>query len=87
MPHAGNKPNPYLSCIPKPPGLGRTGARILVEALAMRQRGHPAGFACDPRELYRRALRKFPVNPDFGGRTTWGLDQAAPVLVLGHLTS
>ncbi len=37
-------------------GWGGQERRILVEALAMRQRGHRLAFACDPRgELYRRA--------------------------------
>ena len=51
-------------------GWGGQERRILVEALAMRQRGHRSAFACDPRgELYRRArLQNFPVTPlVFGG--------------------
>jgi glycosyltransferase involved in cell wall biosynthesis len=53
-------------------GWGGQERRILVEALAMRQRGHRLAFACDLRgELYRRArLRDFPVVPlVFGGRS------------------
>jgi len=44
-------------------GWGGQERRILVEAEAMRQRGHRLLFACDPRgELHRRAGRKaFPV--------------------------
>lgn len=52
-------------------GWGGQERRILVEALAMRQRGHRLAFACDHRgELYRRALQQgFPVTPlIFGGR-------------------
>jgi glycosyltransferase involved in cell wall biosynthesis len=51
-------------------GWGGQERRILVEALAMRQRGHQSAFACDPRgELYRRVrLQNFPVTPlIFGG--------------------
>jgi glycosyltransferase involved in cell wall biosynthesis len=51
-------------------GWGGQEQRILVEALAMRQRGHRPVFACDPRgELYRRAQEQnFPVTPIvFGG--------------------
>jgi glycosyltransferase involved in cell wall biosynthesis len=51
-------------------GWGGQERRILVEALAMRQRGHQSLFACDPRgELCRRArLQNFPVTPlVFGG--------------------
>ena len=51
-------------------GWGGQERRILVEALAMRQRGHLLALACDPRgELYRRArLHRFPVTPlTFGG--------------------
>jgi glycosyltransferase involved in cell wall biosynthesis len=52
-------------------GWGGQERRILVEAQAMRQRGHRLAFACDPRgELYRRARQQnFPVTPlTFGGR-------------------
>jgi glycosyltransferase involved in cell wall biosynthesis len=52
-------------------GWGGQERRILVEALAMRQRGHRPAFVCDPRgELYRRAQQqRFPVTPlTFGGR-------------------
>jgi glycosyltransferase involved in cell wall biosynthesis len=52
-------------------GWGGQERRILVEALAMRQRGHRPAFACDPRgELHRRALQqRFPVTAlTFGGR-------------------
>ena len=52
-------------------GWGGQERRILVEALAMRQRGHRPAFACDPRgELYERARQQgFPVTPlRFGGR-------------------
>src|SRR5512134_3228364 len=51
-------------------GWGGQERRILMEALAMRQRGHRLIFACDQRgELYRRArLQRFPVTPlAFGG--------------------
>lgn len=51
-------------------GWGGQERRILVEALAMRQRGHRLTFACDPRgELYRRVrLQRFSVTPlTFGG--------------------
>jgi glycosyltransferase involved in cell wall biosynthesis len=51
-------------------GWGGQERRILVEALAMRQRGHRPVFACDLRgELYRRVRgRDFPVTPlVFGG--------------------
>jgi len=51
-------------------GWGGQERRILVEALAMRQRGHRPIFACDPRgELFQRAQRQnFPVTPIvFGG--------------------
>jgi len=51
-------------------GWGGQEQRILVEALAMRRRGHRPAFACDPRgELYRRAgQHNFPVTPlTFGG--------------------
>lgn len=56
-------------------GWGGQERRILVEALAMRQRGHRLGFACDPRgELHRRArLQRFPVTPlTFGGAHNLG---------------
>jgi glycosyltransferase involved in cell wall biosynthesis len=51
-------------------GWGGQERRILVEALAMRQRGHRLAFACDHRgELYHRARQyDFPVTPlTFGG--------------------
>ena len=51
-------------------GWGGQERRILVEALAMRQRGHGLAFACDPRgELYQRVRQHdFPVTPlTFGG--------------------
>jgi glycosyltransferase involved in cell wall biosynthesis len=51
-------------------GWGGQERRILVEALALRQRGHRLAFVCDPRgELYRRArLQRFAVTPlIFGG--------------------
>jgi len=51
-------------------GWGGQERRILVEALAMRQRGHRPAFACDPRgELCRRARQQnFPVTPlTYGG--------------------
>jgi glycosyltransferase involved in cell wall biosynthesis len=51
-------------------GWGGQERRILVEALAMRRRGHRLAFVCDPRgELYQRArLQNFPVTPQvFGG--------------------
>jgi len=56
-------------------GWGGQERRILVEALAMRQRGHRLALACDPRgELYRRALlHRFPVTPlTFGGTHNLG---------------
>jgi glycosyltransferase involved in cell wall biosynthesis len=56
-------------------GWGGQERRILVEALAMRQRGHRLAFACDPRgELYRRAgLHRIPVTPlAFGGTHNLG---------------
>ncbi|MGB8993033.1 MAG: glycosyltransferase family 4 protein [Desulfobaccales bacterium] len=52
-------------------GWGGQERRILVEALAMRQRGHRPAFACDPRgDLYERARQQgLPVTPlRFGGR-------------------
>ncbi len=52
-------------------GWGGQERRILVEALAMRQRGHRLALACDPRgDLYERARQQgFPVTPlRFGGR-------------------
>jgi glycosyltransferase involved in cell wall biosynthesis len=51
-------------------GWGGQERRILVEALAMRQRGHRLAFACDHRgELYHRARQyDFPMTPlTFGG--------------------
>jgi glycosyltransferase involved in cell wall biosynthesis len=56
-------------------GWGGQERRILVEALAMRQRGHRLAFVCDPRgELCRRArLQNFPVTPlVFGGMHNLG---------------
>jgi glycosyltransferase involved in cell wall biosynthesis len=56
-------------------GWGGQERRILVEALAMRQRGHRLAFVCDPRgELCRRArLQNFPVTPlVFGGMHNMG---------------
>jgi glycosyltransferase involved in cell wall biosynthesis len=56
-------------------GWGGQERRILVEALAMRQRGHRLLFACDQRgELYHRArLQRFPVTPlTFGGTHNFG---------------
>ncbi|MFA4903308.1 MAG: glycosyltransferase family 4 protein [Desulfobaccales bacterium] len=56
-------------------GWGGQERRILVEALAMRQRGHRLAVACDPRgELYRRAcLHRFSVTPlTFGGTHNLG---------------
>ncbi len=78
-------------------GWGGQEKRILVEALAMRQRGHRPAFACDPRgELCRRAQEQnFPVTPlVFGGRhnlTAWmslrGLLGAAAVDILNTHSS
>src|SRR4030042_3380343 len=51
-------------------GWGGQERRILVEALAMRRRGHRTAFVCDPRgELSQRVLlQNFPVTPMvFGG--------------------
>jgi glycosyltransferase involved in cell wall biosynthesis len=51
-------------------GWGGQERRILVEALAMRQRGHRLAFACDQRgELYNRVRQHgFPATPlTFGG--------------------
>ncbi len=56
-------------------GWGGQERRILVEALAMRQRGHRLAFACDYRgELYHRARQhSFPVTPlTFGGAHNFG---------------
>jgi glycosyltransferase involved in cell wall biosynthesis len=56
-------------------GWGGQERRILVEALAMRQRGHRLAFACDHRgELYRRARQHgFPVTPlTFGSVHNFG---------------
>jgi glycosyltransferase involved in cell wall biosynthesis len=56
-------------------GWGGQERRILVEALAMRQRGHRLAFACDRRgELSRRAHQHgFPVTPlTFGGVHNFG---------------
>jgi glycosyltransferase involved in cell wall biosynthesis len=56
-------------------GWGGQERRILVEALAMRQRGHRLAFACDRRgELYRRARQHgIPVTPlTFGGTHNLG---------------
>jgi glycosyltransferase involved in cell wall biosynthesis len=56
-------------------GWGGQERRILVEAMAMRQRGHRLAFACDPRgELCRRAREQnFSVTPlTFGGRHNLG---------------
>ena len=56
-------------------GWGGQERRILVEALAMRRRGHRLAFACEPRgELYRRAREQnFPVTPlTFGGMHNLG---------------
>jgi glycosyltransferase involved in cell wall biosynthesis len=56
-------------------GWGGQERRILVEALAMRQRGHRLALVCDPRgELCRRArLQNFPVTPlVFGGMHNLG---------------
>ncbi len=68
----GNPPQKSLAILHTEASLGWGGQerRILVEALAMRQRGHRPAFVCDPRgELYRRArLQNFPVTPlVFGG--------------------
>jgi glycosyltransferase involved in cell wall biosynthesis len=75
----GRPPRPSLAILHTEASLGWGGQerRILVEALAMRQRGHRPALACDPRgELYRRALQqRFSVAPlTFGGRhnlTAW----------------
>jgi glycosyltransferase involved in cell wall biosynthesis len=69
----GRPPKKSLAILHTEASLGWGGQerRILVEALAMRQRGHRPAFACDPRgELYQRArLQNFPVTPlVFGGR-------------------
>lgn len=76
-------------------GWGGQERRILVEALAMRQRGHRLAFACDPRgELYQRArLQRFPVTSlTFGGTHNLGawiklrrlLDQGFPDILNTH---
>ena len=69
----GKSPKKSLAILHTEASLGWGGQerRILVEALAMRQRGHRPAFACDPRgELCRRAREQnFPVTPlTFGGR-------------------
>jgi glycosyltransferase involved in cell wall biosynthesis len=68
----GKSPQKSLAILHTEASLGWGGQerRILVEALAMRRRGHRPAFVCDPRgELYRRArLQNFPVTPlVFGG--------------------
>jgi glycosyltransferase involved in cell wall biosynthesis len=73
----GKTPRKSLSILHTEASLGWGGQerRILVEALAMRQRGHRPAFVCDPRgELYRRARQQnFPVTPQtFGGRHNLG---------------
>ena len=53
-----NQPRQTYSILHTESSLGWGGQerRILVEALAMRQRGHRLALACDPRgELYHRA--------------------------------
>ncbi len=76
-------------------GWGGQERRILVEALAMRQRGHRLAFACDPRgELFRRALLQgFPVTSlTFGGRQNFSawvrlrrlLNASAPDILNTH---
>jgi len=68
-------------------GWGGQERRILVEALAMRQRGHRPAFVCDPRgELGRRAREQnFPVTPlTFGGlHNLWAWVRLRRVLGLG----
>jgi glycosyltransferase involved in cell wall biosynthesis len=73
----GKTPRKSLSILHTEASLGWGGQerRLLVEALAMRQRGHRPAFVCDPRgELYRRARQQnFPVTPQtFGGRHNLG---------------
>jgi glycosyltransferase involved in cell wall biosynthesis len=68
----GKSPQRSLAILHTEASLGWGGQeqRILVEALAMRQRGHRPAFAADPRgELYQRAREaNFPVTPlIFGG--------------------
>jgi glycosyltransferase involved in cell wall biosynthesis len=68
----GKSPQRSLAILHTEASLGWGGQeqRILVEALAMRQRGHRTAFATDPRgELYQRARQaNFPVTPLlFGG--------------------
>jgi glycosyltransferase involved in cell wall biosynthesis len=70
---AGKSATKTLSILHTEASLGWGGQerRILVEALALRERGHRLFFAVDHRgELYRRVrLRDFPVMPlVFGGR-------------------
>jgi glycosyltransferase involved in cell wall biosynthesis len=76
-------------------GWGGQERRILVEALAMRRRGHSLAFACDHRgELYRRVSEQgFPVTPlTFGGRHNFRtfmrmrrlLSQEAPHILNTH---
>jgi glycosyltransferase involved in cell wall biosynthesis len=64
---AGKSATKTLSILHTEASLGWGGQerRILVEALAMRQRGHRLAFACDQRgELYHRARQHgFPVTP------------------------
>jgi glycosyltransferase involved in cell wall biosynthesis len=68
----GKSPQRSLAILHTEASLGWGGQerRILVEAQAMRQRGHRPVFAADPRgELYQRARQaNFPVTPlVFGG--------------------
>jgi glycosyltransferase involved in cell wall biosynthesis len=68
----GKSPQRSLAILHTEASLGWGGQerRILVEALAMRQRGHRPALATDPRgELYQRARQaNFPVTPlVFGG--------------------
>jgi glycosyltransferase involved in cell wall biosynthesis len=73
----GKSPQKSLAILHTEASLGWGGQerRILVEALAMRRRGHRPAFVCDPRgELCRRArLQNFPVTPlVFGGLQNLG---------------
>jgi glycosyltransferase involved in cell wall biosynthesis len=73
----GKSPQKSLAILHTEASLGWGGQerRILVEALAMRRRGHRPALVCDPRgELYRRArLENFPVTPlVFGGLRNLG---------------
>jgi glycosyltransferase involved in cell wall biosynthesis len=95
----GKAPRRSLSILHTEASLGWGGQerRILVEAMAMRRRGHRPAFVCDPRgELCRRAREQnFPVTPlTFGGRHNLGawvrlrqLLSAGPVDILNTHSS